>query len=282
MSDKMQIACHAWAYTNLSLREAVGTIARLGFRAVDIGSGPHFSLGTVAQDPIGFGRHVRQIVSDFDMEISDVYLVMTHVNSPDPTTRNTRLRLFDRLLAFAQVIRASGVTVSPGIVHDDGYRHSFARAIPCLQYMVDLAQARNVRLSFEPHLDSVAPDPEAATLLMSAVPDLKLTLDIAHWITQGIGWRQIKPMLANAAHVQIRQARKNKLQTVFEKGKVDIELLIESLFEVGYQGALSIEYMNAVGWHGMEAVDYTREIDLTRHAVRNARDKALSGTLEDN
>jgi sugar phosphate isomerase/epimerase len=249
----------------------MGTIARLGFRAVDIGSGPHLNLGEIAQNPEAHGRQVRQIAHDFQLVISDVYLVMTHINSPDPNTRNTRLRVFDRLLSFAEVCGTQGITISPGIVHADGIAHSFARAIPCLQYMADLAQQRKLRISFEPHLDSIAPDPESAQLLMDAVPSLRLTLDLAHWIAQGITWREIRKMLDLAVHIQIRQAARNRLQTPFDKGKLDLPRVMDALQEINYQGAVCIEYMNAVGWHGMMKLDVTAEIARVRNAIRDGR-----------
>ncbi|MCI0711369.1 MAG: sugar phosphate isomerase/epimerase [Chloroflexi bacterium] len=267
----MIIACHTWAYDNLSLHDAVGTIARLGFRAVDIGSGPHLNLGEIAKDPEEHGLRIRKMVDDFNMDITDLYLVMTHVNSPDPNTRNMRLRMYDRMLSFAEALGTPGITISPGIVHSDGLEHSFARAIPCLQYMADLTERRGLRISFEPHLDSVAPDPESAQKMLKAVPKLRLTLDIAHWIAQGSGWREIKQMLPYAAHIQIRQAQKGKLQTPFAKGKLDIPRLIEELETLDYQGILSIEYMNAVGWHGMMPVDTAKEILCMRDAIRQAR-----------
>jgi sugar phosphate isomerase/epimerase len=176
---------------------------------------------------------------------------------------------------FALVTGAQGITISPGIIHEDGDVHSLARAIPCLQYMSDLAQLRGIRLSFEPHLDSIAPTPEKADLVMAAVPNLRLTLDIAHWIAQGYGWREIKPMLAKSAHIQIRQARPQRLQTPFKKGKLDIPRLIRDLTAIDYDGTLAIEYMNAVGWHGMMKVDVTQEISQTRAAIRQAREGLL-------
>lgn len=276
----MQIACHTWAYDHLSLREAVGTIARLGFRAVDIGSGPHLKIGDIARNPEAYGQELRQIAVDFNMIISDLYLVMTHINSPDPQVRNTRLRLFERLVNFAVIAGTQGITISPGIIHEDGDVHSLARAIPCLQYMTDLAQARDIRLSFEPHLDSIAPNPEKADLILAAVPRLNLTLDIAHWIAQGYGWRDIKPMLAKSAHIQVRQARPEKLQTPFRKGKLDIPRLIRDLVAIKYSGTLSIEYMNAVGWHGMMKVDVTQEISQIRTAIRDAQSELLGGVEE--
>ena len=47
----LEIACHAWAYNNLPLKEAVGTIARLGFRNIDLGTGPHIDVKNAAKQP---------------------------------------------------------------------------------------------------------------------------------------------------------------------------------------------------------------------------------------
>lgn len=267
----MLVACHAWAYDNLSLHNAVGTIARLGFRAIDLGSGPHINLGEVAKEPEAHAQQIRQIVDDFNLVVTDLYLVMTHVNSPDAGTRNMRLRLFDRMLLFAEQLGTPGVTVSPGIIHSDGLDHSFARSIPCLQYMADLARMRGLRISFEPHLDSVAATPEQIERLLSAVPSMRLTLDIAQLLAQGVSWRTIRGLLPYTAHIQVRQATKGKLQTPFSKGKLDISQLLADLDEINYQGVISIEYMNAVGWHGMMSVDVAREIIHMRDAIRASR-----------
>lgn len=269
-----QIACHTWAYDHLPLRSAIGTIARLGFRAVDIGSGSHLNLGQVAHNPEYHAREVRQMLADFNVWVSDVYLVMTLINSPDPTVRNMRLRLFDRLLDFAKLLGVSGITISPGLVHPDGWEHSFARAIPCLQYMADLAKSRALRISFESHLDSIAPNPHTAQLLMEAVPDLRLTLDIAHWVAQGIAWEAIEPLLPRVAHVHLRQATTAQLQTPYKQGTVDVRQLVDALAAVDYNGVITLEYMNTIGWHGMMQVDVARELIKLRDELRAMDDKS--------
>ncbi|NTV53730.1 MAG: hypothetical protein HGA76_12110, partial [Candidatus Firestonebacteria bacterium] len=42
--------------------------------------------------------------------------------------------------------------------------------------------------------------------------------------------------------------------------------LLEDLHRVGYRGALTVEYMTTVGWHGMQAVSISQETVRTRDA----------------
>jgi sugar phosphate isomerase/epimerase len=271
----MQIACHAWAFSNLPLAEAVGTIARLGFRSIDLGSGPHIDVMAAAKQPQVEAAAIRQVVEEFGLTITDLYLLLPHVNSPEPARREAQLLLFRRLIPFAIELGTPGVTVSPGIVQADGPDHSLARAVPALQRIVDATENTDLRISFEPHLDSAAATPENALLLLEAVPGLSLTLDIAHLITQGITWRNIRHLFEHTAHVQVRQARRDRLQTPFEKGKLDIEQLVVDLAEEDYHGVVSVEYMTTVGWHGMMEVNIAQEVVKTRDALREARRKVL-------
>ena len=49
----MEFACHTWGFHDRTLGNALGTIARMGFRYVDLGTGPHLELNRIAQDPRG-------------------------------------------------------------------------------------------------------------------------------------------------------------------------------------------------------------------------------------
>ena len=46
-----EFSCHTWAFNDLTLPEALGTIARLGFRYVDIGSGASLNAARAAERP---------------------------------------------------------------------------------------------------------------------------------------------------------------------------------------------------------------------------------------
>ena len=268
----MPIACHAWAYNNLPLEEAMGTVARLGFRYIDLGSGPHLDVNRAAAQPEAEAAAIRQLLERFALTLTDLYLLLPHINAPDPAQRETQIALFERMVPFAVALRTPGITISPGIVQkEDGPDHSLARSIPALLRMVQAAEDTDLRISFEPHLDSVAPKPAQALLLLEAVPGLSITLDYAHFVCQGIARREIEPLLEHVAHVQIRQAKRNVLQTAHNDGAVNLQQLLEDLHNAGYRGVLTVEYMTTFGWHGMKKISISTETVRTRDALRAAR-----------
>jgi sugar phosphate isomerase/epimerase len=267
----LQIACHAWAYNNLPLEEAIGTIARLGFRYVDLGSGPHLEINRAAAYPEAEAETIRQLIDKFALTLTDLYLMLPHINSPDPAQRERQITLFERLIPFAEALGTPGVTISPGIVQKDGIDHSLARAVPALLRMLQAAEDTALRISFEPHMDSVAQKPEHALLLLGAVPGLSVTLDYAHFVCQGIVWREVEPLLEHIAHVHIRQAKRGVLQTTHDDGTIDLPQLVQNLNSGGYRGALTVEYMTTFGWHGMQQIRISRETVRTRDALRAVR-----------
>ncbi|NDJ78186.1 MAG: sugar phosphate isomerase/epimerase [Chloroflexi bacterium] len=267
----MQIACHAWAYNDRSLEDAVGTIARLGFRHIDLGSGPHLDINRAAAYPEAEAGQILRLLTQFNLTLSDLYLMLPHINAPDPNQRKVQLALFERLIPFAVALGTPGITISPGIIQKDGPEHSLARAVPALLHMLQAAEDSDLRISFEPHMDSVAHTPQQALLLLEAVPGLSLTLDYAHFVFQGIIQREIKPLLEHVAHVHIRQAKRNYLQTAHNKGTLKLDQLLSDLYEHGYRGTLTVEYMTTFGWHNMQKIGISRETVLTRDALRAAR-----------
>jgi len=267
----MQIACHAWSYNDLSLEDAVGTIARLGFRFIDLGSGPHLDTNRATAYPEAEAQTIRDLLDEFDLTLTDLYLMLPMVNSPDPAQREVQLTLFERLIPFAVSLGTPGITVSPGVIHKDGPEHSLARAIPALLRMLQAAEDTDLRVSFEPHMDSVAQRPEQALLLLDAVPGLSVTLDYAHFVCQGIVRREVEPLMEHVAHVQVRQARRGNLQTPHDEGTMDIPQLLQDLHALGYRGTLTVEYMTTFGWHSMKAISISKETVRTRDALRAAR-----------
>jgi sugar phosphate isomerase/epimerase len=267
----MQIACHTWAYNNLTLEDAVGTIARLGFRHVDLGTGPHLNTDRAAAYPDAEASNILRLLEQLDLTVTDLYIMLPRINAPDPAQREAQLTLFERLVPFALALETPGITITPGVIHKDGVDHGLARAVPALLRMVQAVEDTDLRLSFEPHMDSVAERPEPAMLLLEAVPGLSVTLDYAHFVCQGIVRREIEPLMEHVAHVQIRQAKRGILQTPHDEGTINIPQLLQDLQQHGYRGALTVEYMTTFGWHGMREVSISNETVRTRDALRAAR-----------
>ncbi len=275
----MLIACHAWGFNNLPVEQAVGTIARLGFRAIDLGTGAHIDAARAANTPEAEATVLRGLLTRFNLALTDLYVMLPHVNAPDPAQREAALDLFERLVPFALALGTPGITISPGIVHKDGHDHSLARSVPALLRMLDAVEDTDLRISFEPHMDSVAQRPQDALLLLDAAPGLSLTLDPAHFTCQGIVWREVAPLLEHVAHVHIRQAARGQLQTAHDRGTLNLNDLLEDLHATGYRGALTIEYMTTFGWHNMQRVNISQETVRTRDAVRAIRDRLEKRTV---
>ena len=147
----------------------------------------------------------------------------------------------------------------------------FDYAVDSFQRIVELIEDTDLRLSFEPHIDSVAATPEKALAMLEAVPGLSLTLDWAQFVAQGIISREIEPLLQHTAHVQIRQAGRGRLQTPYHEGAVDIRQVVSMLLRNDYRGAISIEYMTRADTAEPAILDVVRETSLVRDAIRRTR-----------
>ncbi|GAB4522861.1 MAG: hypothetical protein OHK0046_35990 [Anaerolineae bacterium] len=270
-----QFACHTWAFNNLPLTEALGTIARLGFRYVDIGSGPHVDITKVAKDPRGAAAEIKRDLALFNLQLSDVYIMLPRISLPNDSRRQKDIGYFKALLPFVVALEAPGVTLSPGLLHPPDDTAAFQRTVDALQEMVDAAAsatpATRLRVSIEPHMDSMAQKPDMALKIIRAVPGLSLTLDWAQMVCQDIFFEDIAALLPHARHLQIRQAARAQLQTPFERGRIDVEQVMAALETQGYQGVVCVEYMRTIGWHGALEVDVIQESARMRDALRDAR-----------
>jgi sugar phosphate isomerase/epimerase len=94
----------------------------------------------------------------------------------------------------------------------------------------------------EPSPYSILNSAERARAMCEAVPGLRLTLDTGHVTAWG---DDPVELLDLAAHVQLRQARKGVPQVhVDDEGDVDFHAVVRRLDELGYQGLLSVEYVD--------------------------------------
>lgn len=274
--SNLNIACHLWAYNDLSLEDALGTIARLGFRYVDIGSGPHLDLEAAAKSPGREAQRIRDLLNYYDLQLADLYLLLPYLNDADPDRRDAQLSLFERLIPFAIALETPGITISPGVEGADGPAVALARSVPVLMDIVQAVEDVDVRISFEPHMDSPVTTPDTALAMVQAIPGMSLTLDPAHFLVQGYRMNEIEPLLPYTAHLHLRQAVKGRLQTPFRQGRLDLQELVADLIRADYFGMLTIEYAITVGWHGMMAVNITQEIVTMRDALRDLKHQATA------
>lgn len=269
----MNLSCHSWAFNDLRLPEALGTIARMGFRYVDLGSGSHFNTVRAA-NPATRKAVFEELQADlemFNLKLADVYLMLPRISISDDTKRRTDIALFKAVLPMLKALGAPGVTVSAGVVHPEDDQEAYQRTVTALQDMLDAAQKADLPLSVEPSLNSMVVSVEQMQTMLEAVEGLQLTLDWGHLMHEKVKNSDIEALLPHTRHIQVRQAAPGKLQMPFDKGKLNIEELYALLIEANYQGALSIEYMLS-GWQKSHNVSMIDEIIQLRDALRDARE----------
>lgn len=268
----LEFSCHTWAFSDLTLPEALGTIARLGFRYVDIGSGANLNTQRAADKP---RKEAGDILSDlkmFNLKVSDLYLLLPRISLADAERQQKEIELFKALIPFAVALETPGITLSPGLAHpaDDAEAHD--RTIAALRQMVEAAQQARLAVSIEPHMDSMAQTPETALKFIQDVPGLMLTLDWAQMVCQDVFHEDILKLLPHTRHIQLRQAARAQLQTPFDRGRIDVKRVVKDVTKAGYKGLIAVEYMNTPGWHGMMAVNAIQESTRMRDVLRAARD----------
>ena len=269
----LEFSCHTWAFNDLTLPEALGTIARMGFRYVDIGSGANFNAVRAAERPQAVANDIKDDLATFNLKLADLYLMLPRISIDAEDKRHADISLFKALMPFAKALGTPGITLSPGLTHPADDVEAQDRTVAALREMVKMGKDNSLRVSIEPHLDSMAPSPEAALKLVTDVPGLEITLDWAHMICQGARDKDVLALLPHVRHVQVRQAARRKLQTLFSKGSLNVNDVLSALKSVNYQGVICVEYMKTIGWHGMVAVDSINESARLRDALRDARDQ---------
>ena len=267
----MQFGCHAWGFNHKSLGEALGTIARMGFRYVDIGNGPHFNTSRAASDPHSVATEIKQDLATFHLQLSDLYLMLPRIGAEDEATRLAEVALFVSLLPFAVALGTPGITVSPGTVGTNPREEVLERAIGSLRQMQQASHHVGLPLSFEPHLDSVAHTPDHMSALLGAVEGLQLTLDWGHLVAQAIRPHKVAHLLPSVRHVHIRQAAPMRLQTPFDQGVLDLENVMMLLHEAQYGGIITVEYTRSIGWHGAADVSTVEESLQMRDTLKALR-----------
>src|SRR5215213_5416641 len=110
----IEFACHTWAFNDLTLPEALGTIARMGFRYVDIGSGPNLNAAKAAVNPRRAAQEIRDDLDTFNLKVSDLYLMLPRISLADEERRQKDIDVFNSLIPFATALKTAGITVSPG------------------------------------------------------------------------------------------------------------------------------------------------------------------------
>jgi sugar phosphate isomerase/epimerase len=146
--------------------------------------------------------------------------------------------------ALAMVARALGarvVSLYPGYHHQGSI--DLGPFIATCRAWVEIGRRHGVHLAPEIHWHTVAADPAAARVLLSAVPGLRLVFDPSHALVAGIPLELWWPLLPHVVHVHLRDAAPGRLEVPWGAGTLDPEALHAALLAAGYRGHIAAEVL---------------------------------------
>ncbi len=267
----------SFSFPLLSFERSLRQIALLEIGAVDLGAhlgGPHLQPDRIEADPPGEADRVRRAVDAAGLRVADLFPTFGHgfrdrpVNAPDPATRAANRRRFAALVRFCRAAGCPGITLLPGVVWPElGPERSFELACTGLSELVEDGRAAGLRVSVEPHLESVVEEPERALALVEAVPGLQFTLDYTHFIAAGIPAERVHPLIPHVGHFHARQGAPGLLQAPDGEGTIDFADIVRRLREAGYDGYLCVEY-TWQDWRGCNRLDVLSESVILRDRLR--------------
>lgn len=264
----VSLSCADYTWPALGHRTVLAVIADLGFTGVDIGvfgDATHVTVASVVADPRRQAAAVRTDVEAVGLQVADVFLTPSlELGRVTPTSRAgddvaELCTIFGATVEFASELGAPGVTLLPGVVADgQALSEAIALAAEGLAPLVDIARERGLAVSVEPHFGSCIETPEATAELLEACPGLTVTLDPSHFIYIGCSTERMTVLAPRTRHVQIRPGGPGVMQCKVPDNEIDLELLLRSLYEVGYDGWIASEYVWMEKWR-CDEVDNTSE-----------------------
>jgi sugar phosphate isomerase/epimerase len=264
----VRFTCTSWSWPLLPFEDVIRVMRVLGFSAIDVGAFAgfvHFEPVDLARTPRRAAAQLTNIGRRHDVGFTDLFvtfgpaLSINAVNAPEQQVRDANAEIFRGIVEFCAEAAIPGITLCPGIEHPGSTRAAcLDLATQELGRLTELGRGARLRVSFEPHLESIAESPEEALRVVTAVDGLTLTLDYSHFIAQGYAPEAVHPLLPYAGHVHLRQAKAGTLQARGDDGAIDFDAVLNRLEEHGYARWVAFEY-EWNEWQGNNRVDVLSE-----------------------
>ncbi|MGB1285719.1 MAG: sugar phosphate isomerase/epimerase family protein [Aggregatilineales bacterium] len=270
-----EFSCYTASFNDLTLMEAMGTAARLGFRSVDLATGSQISI-TRAADERNRDNFIAEIQADlalFNLRVADFHAFLPRISINDDEKRTADIETFKALLPFASALQIPGITVSAGLLHPASDTDAFARSVDALQMMQSAANQADIALSIIPHPDSMAQTVPQIQHFLDEVPGLELTLDVAFMTYQNISSDDWFSLLDATRHMHLRTATQMALQVTFDNNTIDVAVLMQQLKERNYSGYISMAYLPPASQYQIEKINVIETVLTLRDELRNLREK---------
>jgi hypothetical protein len=278
----IEFACDTAAFSDLRLTEALGTIARLGFRYADLDINQHLNLVKIAADP---RRIADELIADlrvYNLRLANVSLTLSSaVLSDDESRQQAAFDQFVSLLPFFQGMVIPGITLSfseeekaeAGSGDEETSQDDpQPRLIDILHRITEAAKPLEVRVNADDkHLfeaiGTVSP-------LLDEVSGLRLSLNAASVIDDITG-DQAADLLSYTRLLTLRISPE-------DLSPDKAVSLMQTLQDAGYKGTLSIRMSSSTvtsvstskSGATTPPMNATRRVLTLRDTLRTARDQA--------
>ncbi|MFN4179892.1 MAG: sugar phosphate isomerase/epimerase family protein [Armatimonadota bacterium] len=238
----MKVAGSTLSFSKQPLEVALQELSNLGFGFVDIGAmegWAHINPSEVASQPEKFVEQIGRLC-----EQNQLKPVAFNAGLGTDNLTEQRRRL-EGLCIVAQKLNVPVITLGTakrGTPLD--------QEVQRLNQLVSVARKYGITVAIEPHFFQIAENPQVALTLVERVKGLKITLDPSHFAIQGLRLDDYRFLLPHVAHVHFRDAGSkgwNEVQVPMGKGQVEFVAIVKALKEIGYDGAISCEYIDTIG-----------------------------------
>ena len=246
----IEIACSTGIRSTQSLETACALIRELGFTHVDplAMEGWHIKPSRLLADARREADALAALLSAHSLRCAAINLGFLHsLATCTPEQHQVNLDVVRAACVLARAVGTSILTVGTGHTGDEDRGALVDRLVERLGQMVAVAGGAEMTIALETHAGSIAVYPEVDRELLSRCPDLRLTYDPSHFVADRVPVEETLDLLDHAAHIHLRNARVGHFQETMAKGLLDIPWMVDRIVASGYQGAVSIEYIEDCG-----------------------------------
>jgi sugar phosphate isomerase/epimerase len=221
------VAVSSRCFADCPFADACAQLVDLEFDKVEVWldeAGPHLRASEVANDPDAFVARYRETT-----RMPPVAFTAAH---------DLDLRTLLGVTKVAKQLRVTQVTIPASPLGTP-----FNAEIERLNELTQSARQDGVRLSIRTESGMLTEDAHTAVELCGAVPGLGLSLDPSFFLRRPASERAMDLVLERTFHVHLRDSTPQDLQVQVGLGQVDYSKLVVQLRRVGYDRALSIEFM---------------------------------------
>lgn len=244
----MQLGCSTWGMPRVPIDEALGSIRRIGYTAVELTVLPGYTADLDTLDAAA-RRHLRTKLDALGL---DLPAIAGHANLlADDASASSEARR--RLRAAVDLaVDLAGDSSPPALNTTAGgtperWAELRGRLVDRLGELVGYAAERGVVVAIEPHAGAALDRSERALWLLRAIdsPWLRLNFDHSHFEAAGVPMTETVPALApHSVHAHVKDVRGRAPQHEFlipGESDFDYPAFLRLLRDAGYAGAITVE-----------------------------------------